>query len=77
MTLKRDVSFFHPNVDVDYARGKGIDVDTHPNIHQYFAAVLPPTHPNVQEMLADPKAHPLPGDWYGARFAFATEIHTR
>jgi hypothetical protein len=63
-STKKDVSYFHPNTDKDYANGVAIALDSHPDIHAYLADVLPPTHPNVQKMLANPTAFPLPEDWH-------------
>jgi hypothetical protein len=63
--LTKDVTYYHPNIDAEYTNGVGIDSSKHPDIHELLEGVLPPTHPNVQDMLENPAENPLPGDWYG------------
>lgn len=57
--LEERISFFHPDVVESYQAGIAIS-DTHPSVHDMFAAKMPPSHPNLDELLKDPKSHPLP-----------------
>jgi hypothetical protein len=70
--LKKKVSYFHPNIDLDYKNGVNIS-NNHPDIHEYLAEVLPPTHPNVQQMLKEPTAHMLPG-WHPRLSSFQKRL---
>ena len=62
---------YHPSVDTAYADGDGIS-SKHPDVHAFLQAHLPNTesfkargrsHPNVNDLLKNPSAHPLPA-WH-------------
>jgi hypothetical protein len=53
------IGFYHPSVDASYAAGTPYS-STHPLLQPTFAASLPSGHPNVDTLLANPGAHPLP-----------------
>ena len=61
--LARDVTFFHPDTDQQYASGVPVSA-THPDIQRFLQDVLPPSHPDVMEMLRNPAENPLPGGWH-------------
>ena len=61
-TLRRNVSFYHPDVDAEYAAGNSVSA-THPSIHVFLAPELPTTHPDVDVLLRFPRQNPLP-DWH-------------
>lgn len=58
--LKHAVSHYHPDIDVAYKQGVGVDVKSHPDLQLFFEAELPPTHPEVMAMLAAPSRNLLP-----------------
>ena len=45
------VTFYHPDIDAEYAAGMGVDLESHPNIATIFETFLPPTHPDIMELL--------------------------
>ena len=53
------VFYGHPSASASYAQGTAVP-STHPRVQPLLQGMLPPVHPNVDEMLRDPKAHPLP-----------------
>lgn len=62
-TITQTVSFFHPDIDVNYAAGVGVGA-THMSIQAVLASELPVSHPNVDTLLRNPTGHPLPGSWH-------------
>jgi len=69
--ITMNVSFFHPSIDDEYAAGRGVGA-SHPQLQEFFAPVLPRTHPDVMEMLEAPGTNALPV-WHpnvGSTFQF-------
>jgi len=59
----RDCMAGHPNADQAYKAGQAVS-SKHPKVAGMFpAGSLPPGHTNVDTLLANPKAHPLPS-WH-------------
>jgi hypothetical protein len=50
--LTLQVSAYHPDIDASYDAGIAIDLASHPDLQETFAAALPPTHPPVGTLLA-------------------------
>ena len=65
-----EVTAYHPMIDAEYAAGNQISL-THPNVQNLLQAALPPTHPQVDEVLRNPAAHPLPS-WHPRLSQFQT-----
>ena len=57
-----NVYALHPDIDAAYTRGAAMPA-SHPKVHPLMTAVLPPSHPDVDGLLANPAAHPLPS-WH-------------
>eukprot|EP00038_Savillea_parva_P018065 m.22326 g.22326 ORF g.22326 m.22326 type:complete len:1212 (+) comp3975_c0_seq2:424-4059(+) len=53
------VSYTHPNIDAAYARGETLP-SGHPKVGPMMSSTLPPSHPDVDALLQDPSANPLP-----------------
>ena len=53
------IGFYHPDVDVSYAAGTAVS-SRHPSLQALLTADLPFDHPNIDTLLANPGAHPLP-----------------
>jgi hypothetical protein len=60
----------HPALDASYRRGIAVP-DNHPSSQQILSELLPPSHPDIDVLLADPAAHPLPG-WHPSLNRFVT-----
>jgi hypothetical protein len=62
-TVRREVTAYHPDIDASYRNGIGIDLTSHPDLIETFASVIPATHPNIMDMLSNPRRNPLPTDF--------------
>ncbi len=55
---------YHPDIDASYKAKKAVPTG-HPKVHALFAADMPASHPNLDTLLANPGAHPMPS-WHPA-----------
>eukprot|EP00937_MAST-01D_sp_MAST-1D-sp2_P001989 g1989.t1 len=63
----------HQNMDIAYRRGQAIPA-VHPNVGQVFDGMLPAGHPDLNVLLQDPSAKPLP-DWHPSLEAMVTRVN--
>lgn len=61
--VTRVYSKLHPNIDISLASGRNVPLD-HPKVAKYFSKYLPPSHPDIDEILASPSLHPFPSHWH-------------
>jgi Ferric reductase like transmembrane component/FAD-binding domain/Ferric reductase NAD binding domain len=56
--------FWHSLYDIEEKYRAGVAVpDSHPNQHAALASMMPPNHPNIDTLLRNPGANPLPS-WH-------------
>jgi hypothetical protein len=52
------ISFTHPDINLSLINGS--TVFNHPIVNNYWLGYLPSNHSNIDEILANPSAHPYP-----------------
>ncbi len=58
------VPYFHVDAEQAFKNGTAAPAG-HPDVHGFFAGLLPAHHNNVTEIISNPAAHPLPW-WHPA-----------